>query len=183
MLAAAGISRSAVTLNRMGLVLFVLLIVAPLVELYVIIQVAQVIGGWETLALLVIESVIGAWLLKRQGLAVLRRVGEAVEQGRAPGKEVVDGLLLLVAGALMLAPGFVGDVFGYLLLLPPTRALVRVPIMRRFSNGGFGRFGAMFPGPGGAGGTTFVGTFRVRSSGDVIDVDGRDQRDRPSLEP
>ncbi|NLD75503.1 MAG: FxsA family protein [Acidimicrobiales bacterium] len=167
----------------MGLVLFLLLIVAPLLELYVIIQVAQVIGGWETIALLVIESAIGAWLLKRQGLSVIRRVAEAVDQGRVPGKEMVDGLLLLVAGALMLAPGFLGDVIGYLLLLPPTRAVIRAPLMRRFDKGGFGRFGSMFAGAAGPAGSTFVGSFRVRSTGDIIDVSGRDHRDRPSIEP
>lgn len=166
----------------MGIVLFLLLIVAPLVELYVIIQVAQVIGGWETIALLVIESFIGAWLLKRQGLSVIQRVAAATNEGRVPGKEMVDGLLLVVAGALMLAPGFVGDIIGYLLVLPPTRALIRVPIMRRFDKGGFGRLGAVFASSGGAaGGARFVGSFRVRSSADVIDVQGRDPGDRPRL--
>lgn len=168
----------------MGLLLLVLLVVAPLVELYVIIQVAQVVGGWETIALLVVESAIGAWLLKRQGLSVIQRVAAAVDEGRVPGKEMVDGLLLLVAGALMLAPGFVGDVIGYLLVLPPTRAIVRGPIMRRFSRGGFSRFGSMFAATsGGPGGARFVGTFRVRSTGDVIDVQGREPRDRPRLQP
>lgn len=167
----------------MGLVLLVLLIVAPLVELYVIIQVAQVIGGWETLALLVVMSAIGAWLLKRQGLSVIRRVTSAVEEGRAPGKELVDGLLILVAGALMLAPGFVGDVLGYLLLFPPTRAIFRAPLMRRFSKGGLGSFASAFSGAPGRG--RFVGTFHVRSTGsDVIDVTGRDDiPDRRRLDP
>ena len=79
-----------------------LLVVAPLVELYVIIQVAQVIGGWETIALLIVESAIGAWLLKRQGLATLARISEALDAGRVPGKELVDGFCILVAGSLML---------------------------------------------------------------------------------
>ena len=167
----------------MGLVLFLLLVVAPLVELYVIIQVAQVIGPWQTIALLVVESLIGAWLLKRQGLSVLQRVSVAVEEGRVPSRELVDGLLLLVAGALMLAPGFVGDLIGWLLLLPPTRAVIRVPIMRRFARGGFAGLGTRFGSAGGPAGTTFVGTFRVRSTGDVIDVDGRERRDHPQLNP
>lgn len=170
----------------MGLALLVLLIVAPLVELYVIIQVARVVGGFETIALLILMSAVGAWLLKRQGLSVIRRVSTAVEEGRAPGKEMVDGLLILVAGALMLAPGFVGDVIGYLLLFPPTRALVRVPLMRRFSAGGFAGFTSAFAGgASGAGATRFVGTFRVRSPGaDVIDATGHDDTQRrPHLEP
>ncbi len=152
------------------LILFVLLIVAPLVELYVIIQVAQVIGGWETIALLVIESAIGAWLLKRQGLVTLARISQAVEQQRVPGKELVDGFLLLVAGTLMLAPGFIGDVIGYLLLFPPTRAPARALMLKRFQAG---RYGRVFTATSGAG-TRFVGTFRAAKMGDVRDTSGHD---------
>lgn len=163
--------------------LFVLLIVAPLVELYVIIQVAQVIGGWQTIALLVIESAIGAWLLKRQGLSTLNKISTAVNEGRVPGKELVDGLLIIVAGSLMLAPGFIGDVIGYLLLLPPTRAPIRALLMKRFADGKHGRFfAASAAGPGGA---RFVGTFRA-SSGSVFDTTGSTRpADPPSgeLEP
>ena len=148
--------------------LFVLLIVAPLLELYVIIQVASVIGGWETIALLVIESAIGAWLLKLQGLSTLQRITEAVDAGRVPGKELVDGLLILVAGALMLAPGFIGDIIGFCLIIPFTRAPIRALVMRRFKDGRHGRwFTAMSNGPGGA---RFVGSFRA--SPDVFDTTG-----------
>lgn len=148
--------------------LFLLLIVAPLVELYVIIQVAQVVGGWQTIALLIIESAIGAWLLKRQGLSTLNKVSEAVNAGRVPGKELVDGLLILIAGALMLAPGFIGDVFGFLLLLPPTRAVLRAPLLKRFASGRGASFFAATSGPGGA---RFVGTFRP-GGGTVFDTTG-----------
>jgi UPF0716 protein FxsA len=161
-----------------------LLVVAPLVELYVIIQVAQVIGGWETIALLILESMLGAWLLKRQGLSVLARVGDAVDHGRVPGKELVDGLLIVVAGALMLAPGFIGDIIGFLLLLPPTRALVRAPLMKRFAAGGGA--GQFFASAGGGAGARFVGSFRA----DTFDVTGHeapgptaDQAGRPPLNP
>lgn len=162
--------------------LFLLLIVAPLVELYVIIQVAQVIGGWQTIALLVIESAIGAWLLKRQGLSTLNKVAQAVDQGRVPGKELVDGLLILVAGALMLAPGFLGDLIGYLLLLPFTRAPIRAIVLKRFQDGRHGRFFAASSGPGG---TRFIGTFRA-GGGSVFDTTGSARpTDPPSgeLEP
>lgn len=155
-----------------------LLVVAPLVELYVIIQVAQVIGGWETIALLVLESMLGAWLLKRQGLATLDRISQAVDQARVPGKELVDGLLILVAGSLMLAPGFIGDIIGFLLLLPPTRALARVPLIRHFEKGGHGRFFTMTTTSGGR----FVGSFRA---GAVYDATAHDATpvDRRRLEP
>jgi UPF0716 protein FxsA len=147
-----------------------LLVVAPLTELYLMIQVAHVIGGWDTIALLLIESAIGAWLLKRQGLATLARISEAVSGGRVPSKELVDGLLILVAGALMLAPGFIGDVIGFLLLLPPTRAPVRALVLKRFADGRHGRFFAA-SGPG----TRFVGTFRAGS----LDVTGHEADRRP----
>ena len=150
--------------------LFVLLIVAPLVELYVIIQVAQVIGGWETIALLIIESAIGAWLLKRQGLATLAKVSQAVNEARVPSKELVDGLLIIIAGSLMLAPGFLGDIIGFLLLLPPTRAPIRALLLKRVAAGKYGTFfAATSSGPGGA---RFVGTFRAGRAA-TFDTTGR----------
>ncbi len=160
-------------------IVLLLLVVAPLVELYVIIQVAHVIGAWETIALLVVESMIGAWLLKRQGLTVLARIANAVDNGRVPGRELVDGFLILLAGALMVAPGFIGDVIGYLLLIPATRALVRIPLMKRFERGQHGRF---FTAAGSAAGRRFVGTFRA---GSVFDATGHEAspRDRQQLEP
>ncbi len=156
-----------------------LLVVAPLVELYVIIQVAQVIGGWETIALLIVESAIGAWLLKRQGLATLARISEALDAGRVPGKELVDGFCILVAGSLMLAPGFLTDIIGYLLLIPPTRAVVRRVLLKRFQAGTYGRFFTM---AGSGGGARWVGTFRA---GGVMDTTGHDAtpRPRPEIEP
>ena len=158
--------------GRMVFVLL-LLVVAPLVELYVIIQVAHVIGAWETIALLVLESMVGAWLLKRQGLSVLARVRDAVDHGRMPGKELVDGLLIVVAGALMLAPGFIGDVIGYLLLIPPTRALVRAPLMKRFAAGGWA--GQFYSTAGAGAGARFVGSFRA----EAFDVTGHEAGGRP----
>jgi len=144
-----------------------LLVVAPLIELYVIIQVAHVIGAWETIALLVVESLIGAWLLKRQGGNVLNRITVAVNEGRVPSKELVDGLLIIVAGALMLAPGFIGDIIGFLLLIPVTRSLARRPLMKRFAAGRTPGWVTM----GSAGGARFVGTFRAS---DVYDASAHD---------
>ena len=73
-------------------------------------------------------SLLGAWLAKREGLGVLRRIQAALDRGQTPSTEVVDGGLILLAGALMIAPGFISDVLALLLLLPPTRAIVRVPV-------------------------------------------------------
>ncbi|MDQ6698383.1 MAG: FxsA family protein [Actinomycetota bacterium] len=154
----------------MLLVLGLLFVVVPIVEIYFIIQVAHIIGGWETIGLLILESLLGAWLMKRQGIGALNRITQAIEQHRAPGKELVDGFLILLAGVLMITPGFVTDVLGFLLLLPPTRALVRRLLMRRFKQGRYGRVFTMVSGPGRAG-TRYVGSFRA---GDVQDVQGHD---------
>jgi UPF0716 protein FxsA len=114
------------------LVLFLLFVVAPIVELYVIVQVAQEIGVLETIAALIVISFIGAWLVKTAGLAVLVRMQRQLASGRMPTNEIVDGALLLLAGALMLAPGFISDVIGILLILPPTRVVFRRLALRSF---------------------------------------------------
>ena len=120
----------------MPILLIVLFIVVPIAELYVIIQVGEAIGLWPTLALLLADALLGSFLLKHQGRGAWRRFNEALAQRRFPGKEVVDGLLIVVGGTLLLAPGFITDIFGLLLLIPPTRAIVR-SILRRFTIGRF----------------------------------------------
>lgn len=112
----------------------VLLILGPIVELWFILQVAGVIGGWETLALLLVEGILGTWLIKRQGRAVINRVDERLRAHDLPTNELADGLLILIAGVLMLTPGFLTDIVGFALLFPPTRALARVALLRRFTS-------------------------------------------------
>lgn len=109
------------------------LVVGPIIELWVIIQTAEIIGGWETLALLLFEGFLGGWLVKRQGRAVVYRIDERLRNHQLPTKDLADGLLILVAGALMLTPGFITDIVGFALLFPPTRALARVALLRRFT--------------------------------------------------
>jgi UPF0716 protein FxsA len=118
--------------------LALLFIVAPIVELYVIVQVGQSIGVLETVVLLIGISVVGAWLAKLAGLGVLRRLQATVRAGKVPSGEVVDGGLVLLASALMIAPGFISDALAILLLLPPSRAVVRRAVLRRIRDrGGF----------------------------------------------
>lgn len=111
--------------------LVVLFIGVPFAEIYVLLQVGQAIGVVNTLGLLVLISVVGAWLAKREGLGVLRRMQRSIDAGRVPGTELVDGFLILLAGALMLTPGFLTDILAILLLLPPVRAVVRRELRRR----------------------------------------------------
>jgi UPF0716 protein FxsA len=120
----------------MALLLVILFVVAPLIELAVIIQVADVVGGLNTIGLLVAVSLVGAWLAKREGLSVLRRIRSSLDRGELPSSEVADGGLILLAGALMIAPGFLSDALAILLLLPPTRALVRWPLLGYVSRRG-----------------------------------------------
>jgi UPF0716 protein FxsA len=114
-------------------VLAVLFILLPLAELATIIAVGKAIGLLTTLLLLLLFSVCGAWLAKRQGLAAWRRFQLATAEGRVPTREVADGAMVLLAGALLLVPGFLTDLVGLVLLLPGARALARrwVPALAR----------------------------------------------------
>jgi UPF0716 protein FxsA len=129
----------------MPLFLVVLFIVVPIAELAVLIQIGQAIGVWWTIALLVADAILGSLLARSQGRLTWRRFNEAIQAGRAPAREVMDGALVLFGGALLLTPGFLTDILGLILLLPPTRALVRAVLVRRFA----GRMVAsMTAGPG-----------------------------------
>lgn len=111
--------------------LIVLFILVPLAELYVIFQVGEAIGVIPTILLLAADSLIGAWLMKSQGRAVWRRFNAALAEGRAPTREVFDGVFVIFGGAFLITPGFLTDVIGFILLLPPTRTLVRRAVSRR----------------------------------------------------
>jgi UPF0716 protein FxsA len=115
----------------MPLLLVALFIAVPIAELAVIIQIGQEIGVWWTIAILVADSVLGSLLMRSQGRAVWRRFNEALRAGRAPAREVADGVLVIFGGALLLTPGFITDVFGLLFLLPPTRAVIRRVFLRQ----------------------------------------------------
>ncbi len=108
-----------------------LAIVVGVVEISVIIQVGQWIGFLNTVGLLLLVSLLGAWLVKRQGLGVVARIREQRSAGRLPAAEVFDGALILVAGVLLVIPGFVTDALGLLLLVPPIRAVARRFLTRR----------------------------------------------------
>jgi UPF0716 protein FxsA len=112
--------------------LVLLFIVVPIAELYVIIQVGQAIGVLPTVAILLADSLLGSWLLRQQGRAAWRRFNAALQGGRAPARETIDGALVLMGGALLLTPGFLSDILGLALLLPPTRAVIVRVLARRF---------------------------------------------------
>jgi UPF0716 protein FxsA len=107
------------------LALFIAFLVVPVLEIYVIIQVGQVIGGWETVVLLLAESLLGAWIVKREGRRAWRMLRETLAGGRMPERELADAALILVGGVLLLTPGFLTDIAGFLCVLPFTRPAVR----------------------------------------------------------
>jgi UPF0716 protein FxsA len=136
-----------------ALLLVILFIVVPIAELYVLIQIGQAIGILPTIALLIVDSILGAALMRSQGRAAWMRFNRALAEGRVPGREVLDGALVIFGGALLLTPGFLSDILGLILLLPPTRAIVRTLLVRRFAgrivdgaaSGVQARMGRLFP--------------------------------------
>src|SRR3954453_4743541 len=115
----------------MPVLLFLIFILVPIVELAVLIQIGQLIGVWWTIALLIADAVLGTVLVRSQGRAAWRRFVTAVNAGRIPHREELDGVLVIFGGALLMTPGFVTDIFGALFLIPPPRALVRRLLVRR----------------------------------------------------
>jgi UPF0716 protein FxsA len=165
----------------MPLLLIVLFIVVPIAELAVLIQIGELIGIWWTIALLIADAVLGSMLARSQGRTVWRRFNEAVAGGRVPARETMDGALVLFGGALLLTPGFLSDILGIVLLVPPTRAVVRRVLVRRFA----ARMVTSMSAPrGGAGGPTSRTSPRQAYDveGTAVDAppDGLDAGHRPA---
>jgi UPF0716 protein FxsA len=158
----------------MFVVLALVFLLVPIVEIYVMLQVSGAIGIPETILLLIAISAAGAWLAKMAGLGVLNRLQRTVRAGKVPSGELVDGALVLFAAALMLTPGFVTDCLAIVLLVPPSRAVVRGVVLRRIRSRG-GLFQVI----------TTVPTGRQPSAGDEVwDVDSwEDPPERPSIGP
>lgn len=104
--------------------LLILFITVPLIELALFLTVGDWIGLPTTLAIVILTGFLGAWLTKSQGLKVLQRFRQSLAEGHLPHEEVIEGLLVLIAGAVLLTPGFLTDACGFLLLTPPLRAVV-----------------------------------------------------------
>jgi UPF0716 protein FxsA len=152
-------------MRRLPLFLVITFILVPIAEIYVLIQVGQVIGPWWTILLLIADSIFGSWLLKREGAKAWTAFRVALGEGRMPAKELADGILIVVGGTLMISPGFVTDVFGMILILPFTR-----PLGRRFLARVLARRLVFVQGPGGfPGNANRPGPDVVQ--GDVVDPD------------
>jgi UPF0716 protein FxsA len=114
----------------MTVVLLFLFLALPIAEIYVIIQVGGAIGVWPTLALLIIDGFVGAALARSQGRSAWGRFNRALAAGRVPAHETFDGAMIILGGALLLTPGFITDVVGFALLIPPSRNLLRAVVAR-----------------------------------------------------
>lgn len=138
-----------------GWVLVIAFVLVPLVEIFVLIQVGQVIGAWWTIGLLIVSSILGSWLIRREGRRAWQALSTALSTGRMPAAELADGALILVGGTLMLTPGFVTDGVGMLLILPFTRPFARRVltrlVARRLLMGGGPPSNRRRPGPGSQG--------------------------------
>ncbi len=130
--------------------LLVLFVGVPLLEVYVLVQVGQEIGAWWTILLLVLASIVGTWLVRREGRRAWEALTTALRTGRMPHRELADAALILVGGTLMLTPGFVSDAVGVLLILPFTRPVARRLLTRVVAQRLLVR-NARRPGPGSGG--------------------------------
>lgn len=126
------------------IILLILFVGLPVLELYVLIEVGSGLGGWQTVGLVLLTAFVGLALVRMQGLSVVNRAQEALAANQAPVRELVDGLFLVVAGVMLVVPGFITDAFGFLLLIPPVRraigmlvflAVSRSPHVRTWSAG------------------------------------------------
>lgn len=153
----------------MPVLLVVALVVVPLVELYVLIQVGGQLGVLPTVLLLLLMSLLGGYLLRREGLRTWRALRAALQQGRLPAREVADGALVVLGGSLLLTPGFVTDLFGLACILPLSRAVLRRVltgfVARRLGVGGL--VAGLGGGLGGATGSRRRGSTAV--DGEVVD--------------
>jgi UPF0716 protein FxsA len=147
-------------------VLVVLFVVLPVLEIYVLIQVGQVIGAWWTVLLLVADGLLGGWLMKREGGRTWRALREALDSHRMPARELADAALVLVGGTLLLTPGFVSDVAGFFLVLPFTRPVARRALTRFLTR-------KFLSGPGAPG---------FRAPGAPADQQGARTRQRPGTD-
>jgi UPF0716 protein FxsA len=156
----------------MAALLVVLFLVVPIVEIYVIIQVGQIIGGWPTLGLLVAESLFGAWVVRREGRQAWRALRQALGSGRVPDRELADGALLLIGGTLLLTPGFLTDLVGFFLVIPFTRPVARRALVRWIGRRARVTVGGAFPGAapaaGGPGGGFRRGAGGPEPAGPVV---------------
>ncbi len=129
-----GFDSPAAQVTKMLLRLFLLFTIVPIVELWLLFQIAQRTSLWFTLGLVIVTGFLGAWLARLEGWRTVARIQRELSEGKLPGDALVDGLLILVAGAVLITPGVLTDILGFGLLLPPVRRLIKARLQRRFAD-------------------------------------------------
>ncbi len=163
-------------------IFFVLFLLIPIIEIYFLIKVGEVIGAWPTIFLVVLTAVIGAALLRQQGLSTLARLQNNISQGKIPAQEMVEAVMLAVGGALLMTPGFVTDTIGFLCLLPFSRKFIAANIIKRSAMtlnarmGGFAQ-GASRGSPFESDADIFEGEF-TEIQDDPIVISNKDTKDK-----
>lgn len=112
--------------------LILLFTITPIVELFILFQLAGVMGVWSTIGLVFITGIAGAYLAKSEGRLIISKIRSELNEGRLPGNELINGLCVLVGGALLLTPGLITDILGFSLVLPGVREIYKVYIKRKF---------------------------------------------------
>ncbi len=168
--------------------LLLLFVLVPLAEMILLIEIGKRIGTLATLGLIFFTGVLGAWLARRQGLAVLRKVQEETRAGRVPAGPLIDGVLILIAGAVLITPGVLTDLFGFLCLVPAARTALKRYLRERFERAvasgdvevsvSAGGWAGGWPGGGPRSGQMRDVTPRApeRSAGELPGADAEDER-------
>ena len=112
--------------------LFLLFVALPIIEIAVLVNVGEMIGGWNTIAIVIFTAFAGAYLVRQQGLSTLTQAQQKMQTGQMPGQELAEGLLLVIAGVLLVTPGFVTDGLGFLFCLPMTRPVIAKLLIKNF---------------------------------------------------
>lgn len=113
--------------------LFILFAILPIVEIALLVNVGEQIGGWNTVAIVIVTAIVGAYLVRQQGLATLMQAQQKMQTGALPGQEMAEGLLLVIAGVLLVTPGFITDALGFLFCLPFTRPFIARGLLKQFA--------------------------------------------------
>ncbi len=113
--------------------LFILFAILPIIEIAILVNVGEVIGGWNTVLLVILSAFIGAYLVRQQGFSTLMQAQTKMQSGTVPGQEMAEGLLLVIAGVLLVTPGFVTDILGFVLCLPVTRPLIAKNLLKHMA--------------------------------------------------
>jgi UPF0716 protein FxsA len=150
--------------------LFFLFALLPIIEISLLISIGEQIGGWNTVAIVIVTALVGSYLVRQQGLSTLLQAQQKMQQGAMPGQEMAEGLLLVIAGVMLVTPGFITDFLGFLFCLPMTRPLIAKALLTKLSVNvvGQGQPGAFHQGSG--------PDFRHKSHGSNDDIEGEFER-------